>query len=104
MIADLRVRAWRGGGQRIALVPTMRALQDGHLSLVTLGRANADRVVATLFVNPTQFGAGEDLAAYPRSEARDAALLEGVGCSLLFAPPVDEMCPPASPPGSGPRG
>jgi len=95
-VSDLRarVRGWRAEGQRIALVPTMGALHEGHLSLVTLGKTHADRVVETLFVNPTQFGAGEDLAAYPRSEARDSQMLESVGCDLLFAPPVEEMYPP----------
>jgi pantoate--beta-alanine ligase len=95
-VADLRarVRAWRGAGERIALVPTMGALHEGHLSLVTLGRAHAERVVATIFVNPTQFGPNEDLAAYPRDEARDAAMLERAGCNLIFAPGLDEMYPP----------
>jgi pantoate--beta-alanine ligase len=95
-VADLRarIRAWRGAGERIALVPTMGALHEGHLSLVTLGRAHAERVVATIFVNPTQFGPNEDLAAYPRDEARDAAMLESAGCDLIFAPSLDEMYPP----------
>jgi pantoate--beta-alanine ligase len=89
-----RVGGWRGRGARVALTPTMGALHDGHLSLVAIGRREADRVVATLFVNPTQFGPGEDLAAYPRDEARDADLLRGAGCDLLFAPDVTEMYPP----------
>ena len=89
-----RVRTWQGAGERIALTPTMGALHEGHLSLVTLGRAHAERVVATIFVNPTQFGAGEDLAAYPRDEARDAAMLERAGCDLIFAPSLEEMYPP----------
>jgi pantoate--beta-alanine ligase len=95
-VADLRARfrAWRGAGERIALVPTMGALHEGHLSLVTLGRAHAERVVATIFVNPTQFGPNEDLAAYPRDEARDAAMLERAGCDLIFAPGLGEMYPP----------
>jgi len=95
-VADLRARiaAWRGEGRRVALAPTMGALHEGHLSLVRLGRRAAERVVATLFVNPTQFGPSEDLAAYPRDEARDAALLTDAGCDLLFAPPVGEMYPP----------
>ena len=59
-----------------------------------LGRAHAERVVASIFVNPTQFGAGEDLAAYPRDDARDAAMLEGAGCDLIFAPGLAEMYPP----------
>ena len=95
-VADLRarVRTWCGAGERIALVPTMGALHEGHLSLVQLGRAHAGRVVATIFVNPTQFGAGEDLVAYPRDEASDAAMLERAGCDLIFAPGLDEMYPP----------
>lgn len=95
-VAELRARvaAWRGRGERVALTPTMGALHEGHLSLVRLGQAHARRVVATIFVNPTQFGANEDLAAYPRDEARDAAMLTAAGCDLLFAPPVAEMYPP----------
>ncbi len=94
-VADLRrtVRGWRADGLRVALTPTMGFLHEGHLSLVRIGKAHADRVVASLFVNPTQFAPHEDLAAYPRDEARDAALLEGVGCDLLFAPGVEEMYP-----------
>ena len=78
-VADLRsqVRGWRADGLGVALVPTMGFLHDGHLSLVRLGRAKADRVVASLFVNPTQFAPGEDFEAYPRDEARDAGLLAG---------------------------
>jgi pantoate--beta-alanine ligase len=95
-IADLRarVRAWRVAGERVALVPTMGALHEGHLALVALGHAHTDRVVATIFVNPTQFGAGEDLMAYPRDEARDVAMLAGVGCDLIYAPGLAEMYPP----------
>ncbi len=94
-VAALRARvgAWRGQGETVALTPTMGALHEGHLTLVRLGHANAARVVATIFVNPTQFGAGEDLASYPRDEARDAAMLAGAGCDLLFAPDVGEMYP-----------
>jgi len=89
-----RVHGWRADGHRIALTPTMGALHEGHLGLVRLGHEHADRVVATIFVNPTQFGAGEDLAAYPRGEQRDSDMLRSVGCDLLFAPPVEEMYPP----------
>ncbi len=88
-----RVRQWRARGERVALVPTMGALHAGHLSLVAEGRARADRVVATIFVNPKQFGANEDLDRYPRQEAADAALLTVAGCDLLFAPTVDVMYP-----------
>jgi pantoate--beta-alanine ligase len=92
-VADLRVavRGWRDAGLRVALVPTMGFLHQGHLSLVRLGHARADRVVASLFVNPTQFAPSEDFEAYPRDEARDAALLAGAGCDLLYAPAVGEM-------------
>jgi pantoate--beta-alanine ligase len=95
-VADLRARvhSWRAAGERIALTPTMGALHEGHLSLIMLGRAHADRVVATIFVNPTQFGPSEDLAAYPRDEAGDAAMLARVGCDLIFAPGRAEMYPP----------
>ena len=95
-VADLRrvVGAWRGAGERVALVPTMGALHAGHLALVARGRALADRVVASLFVNPAQFGPNEDFARYPRDEARDAALLAAARCDLLYAPDVAEMYPP----------
>jgi pantoate--beta-alanine ligase len=94
-IAALRkqVAAWRHAGERIALVPTMGALHDGHLSLITLAKAHAECVVASLFVNPTQFAPGEDFDAYPRDEARDAELLASAGCDLLYAPGVTEMYP-----------
>ncbi len=94
-VAELRraVDAWRRAGERVALVPTMGALHRGHLALVERGRALCPRVVASLFVNPTQFGPNEDFARYPRDEARDAALLASVGCDLLYAPGVGEMYP-----------
>jgi len=97
-VADLRARvaAWRREGLRIGFTPTMGALHEGHLSLVRLARTRADRVVASVFVNPTQFGPNEDFDAYPRDEARDSELLAGAGCDLLFAPSVAEMYPPGA--------
>lgn len=95
-VRDLRaaVGGWRRAGQKVALVPTMGALHEGHLSLVELARQHAGHVVASVFVNPTQFGPNEDFARYPRTEARDAELLAGAGCDLLFAPGVEEMYAP----------
>lgn len=95
-VAGLRaaIGAWRSAGLRVALVPTMGALHDGHLSLIHLAKRHAERVVATVFVNPTQFGPSEDLAAYPRDETSDASMLAEAGCDLLFAPSPTEMYPP----------
>ena len=89
-----QVAAWRAEGLKVGLVPTMGALHEGHLSLVRLAAAGVDRVVASLFVNPTQFAPHEDLDAYPRDEAKDAALLAETGCHLLYAPTVAEMYRP----------
>ena len=87
-IADLRA-----DGGTIALVPTMGALHAGHISLVERAGEVADHVVASIFVNPTQFGEGEDFESYPRTEEEDAAKLEAAGCKLLWAPMPDEVYP-----------
>lgn len=78
---------------KIALVPTMGALHPGHLALIDRARAEAETVVATIFVNPAQFGEGEDFGRYPRREAEDAAMLEKAGCDLLWAPSVGDIYP-----------
>ena len=83
----------RQRGARIGLVPTMGALHDGHLSLVRAARGACDTVVVSLFVNPAQFGRGEDLAEYPRDEAGDRATAEAAGVDILFAPTAAEMYP-----------
>jgi len=83
----------RASGRRIALVPTMGALHEGHLSLVRRARACVDRVVASVFVNPTQFGPGEDFDRYPRDLDGDAAKLGRSGCDVVFAPSAGEMYP-----------
>lgn len=85
--------ALRAGGQSLALVPTMGALHSGHLKLITEARRVADRVAATIFVNPLQFGANEDLDRYPRQEEKDAAMLEEAGCDLLWLPQPVEIYP-----------
>ncbi len=94
-VTELRVQvaAWKTAGERVALVPTMGGLHEGHLALVRRAGELADRVVTSLFVNPTQFAPGEDFEAYPRDEARDAALLAAQGCDLLYAPGAGEMYP-----------
>jgi pantoate--beta-alanine ligase len=94
-VEELRgaVRRWRQGGERIGFVPTMGALHEGHLSLVKLARHHAERVVASVFVNPTQFGPNEDFGRYPRQPERDAAMLAEAGCDLLFLPEVETMYP-----------
>lgn len=97
-VAGLRARVgeWRGAGKTLALVPTMGALHDGHLALVRLALARADKVCVSLFVNPAQFGPNEDFARYPRDEAADAAKLRDAGAHLLFAPPLEQVYPPGT--------
>jgi len=94
-VADLRARVvlWRKAGERVGLVPTMGSLHEGHLTLVRAAKKDGTRAVATLFVNPTQFGPNEDLAAYPRDESADRRLLGEARADLLFAPDVGEMYP-----------
>jgi len=95
-VSELRVRVaeWRKAGETIGLVPTMGALHEGHLALVRHAQADNRRCIVTLFVNPTQFGPGEDLTAYPRNEASDRDKLAALGVDLLFAPGVAEMYAP----------
>ena len=94
-VAQVReqTRAWRAAGEGIAFVPTMGNLHEGHITLVREARTLAPRVVASIFVNPLQFGPTEDLAAYPRTPGHDQDLLAEAGCDLLFAPTVDAMYP-----------
>ncbi len=94
-VAELRsaLGAVRGAGRTVGLVPTMGGFHAGHLSLIRAAREENDAVVVSLFVNPAQFGPGEDLGSYPRDEAADAALAEAEAVDLLFAPSADEVYP-----------
>ncbi|HZP67424.1 MAG TPA: pantoate--beta-alanine ligase [Rudaea sp.] len=93
--AELRARIgeWRREGARIGFVPTMGNLHNGHFSLIALARTRAERVVASVFVNPTQFGPREDFASYPRTPEQDSAGLAAQGCDLLFLPAVETIYP-----------
>ena len=95
-VSDLRARVagWRKAGETVGLVPTMGALHEGHLALARCARAENRRCIVTLFVNPTQFGPSEDLAAYPRTEAADREKLAALDVDLLFAPAASEMYAP----------
>jgi pantoate--beta-alanine ligase len=88
-----RVRRWRAGGARIAFVPTMGNLHSGHISLIEAARRGAARFVASIFVNPMQFGPNEDFAHYPRTASKDAEMLGAAGCDLMFMPDAQEIYP-----------
>jgi len=91
-----RVRRWRVEGRRVAFVPTMGNLHAGHVSLIEMARRHGDRFVASIFVNPMQFGPNEDFAHYPRTPAQDARMLTDAGCDLMFMPEVAEIYPSGS--------
>ncbi|MGH7058530.1 MAG: pantoate--beta-alanine ligase [Acetobacteraceae bacterium] len=91
-----RVRRWRGEGRRIAFVPTMGNLHAGHVSLIETARRHGERFVASIFINPMQFGPNEDFAHYPRTPAQDASMLSEAGCDLMFMPDVVEIYPNGS--------
>ncbi len=92
-VPDLRaaMAPWRGGAARSALVPTMGALHDGHMSLIRTAQDHADKTVVSVFVNPTQFAPNEDFTTYPRDEARDLDMLRAAGVDLVFMPGVADM-------------
>jgi len=94
-VADLRlrVRTWRSEGRRIGLVPTMGALHEGHVSLVRIAQKTCDRIVTSIFVNPTQFAPNEDFSTYPRTFDDDVAKLADADCHLVWAPTPPEMYP-----------
>lgn len=94
-IAEVRaqVSAWKRAGERVAFVPTMGNLHAGHISLIERAKAHGERFVASIFVNPMQFGPNEDFNHYPRTPERDAEMLRQAGCDLLFIPDVKEMYP-----------
>jgi len=87
------VRAWRSAGLRVAFVPTMGNLHAGHMSLIEAARRHGERFVASIFVNPMQFGPNEDFAHYPRTPLEDARMLAAAGCNLMFSPEVREVYP-----------
>jgi pantoate--beta-alanine ligase len=91
-----RVRAWRREGHRVAFVPTMGNLHAGHVSLIEAARHHGDRFVASIFVNPMQFGPNEDFAHYPRTPRDDERMLAAAGCDLMFMPDVAEIYPGGS--------
>lgn len=95
-VADMRLaaRGWKAAGEIVGVVPTMGALHDGHLSLVRAAKAECDRVIVTIFVNPRQFNNPDDLKKYPRTEQADGALLATVGVEAIFAPLAEEVYPP----------
>lgn len=95
-LSELRsqVWEWRGFGETMAFVPTMGALHEGHLSLIKLARTNASKVIASIFVNPTQFAPGEDFESYPRQEESDIAKLKSAGCGLVYIPNPASMYHP----------
>lgn len=92
--ARVWVKAMKAEGRSVAFAPTMGALHDGHLSLIGLARAEADVAAASIFVNPTQFAANEDLATYPRQEARDIEMLRSAGCAFVYCPDPQEIYGP----------
>lgn len=95
-VSELRsaIKAWRQSGESVAFVPTMGNLHDGHIKLVTEAKKHADRVVVSIFVNPTQFGLGEDFDSYPRTETEDQAKLTAASADVLFLPAVTDMYAP----------